>query len=390
MRLIVEADGGSRGNPGPAAFGAVVRDPGTGQALAERAGFIGTATNNVAEYQGLIAGLTAAREIDPDAVVEARLDSKLVVEQMSGRWKIKHPSMRPLALEAQRILPVERVTYVWVPRERNKHADRLANEALDAAARGERWSAGSSRAELDAPPGGPVDLFSETVLDEAEVEPPPASLATVDTWDVGLGAPTTTLLLRHGVTRHTIEKRFCGVGGADPELTDLGVRQAKAAASRLAADRVDLVVSSPMRRARQTAAVVGESLRLPVSVAEGFAESAFGEWEGLTFAEVRDAWPDRLLAWLEDPAVAPPGGESLKAVGERVAAARTELLETYVGRTVLVVSHVTPIKLMVLAALDAPLRALHRMDMVPASLTELRWYDEGMASMLRFNDSGHL
>ncbi len=149
-RLVVEADGGSRGNPGPAAYGAVVRDAGTSEVLAERAEHIGRASNNVAEYRGLIAGLTAAREIDPDAQVEVRLDSKLVVEQMSGRWKIKHPDMRPLAMQAMAILPRERVAFTWVPRESNAHADRLANEALDAAARGEEWVLGVSAREAAA------------------------------------------------------------------------------------------------------------------------------------------------------------------------------------------------------------------------------------------------
>ncbi len=149
-RLVVEADGGSRGNPGPAAYGAVVRDAETGQVLAERAAHIGVASNNVAEYRGLIAGLTAARDIDRDGVVEARLDSKLVVEQMSGRWRIKHPAMRPLALEARAVLPEGQVSYVWVPRDRNRHADALANEALDAAVRGESWSPDASTAELRA------------------------------------------------------------------------------------------------------------------------------------------------------------------------------------------------------------------------------------------------
>jgi ribonuclease H / adenosylcobalamin/alpha-ribazole phosphatase len=130
-RLIVEADGGSRGNPGPAAFGAVVRDAVTGAVLAEVAETLGVTTNNVAEYRGLIAGLQAARRIDPEASVEARLDSRLVVEQMSGRWKIKNAGLRPLALEANRILPAGRVAYTWVPRARNAHADRLLNAALD-------------------------------------------------------------------------------------------------------------------------------------------------------------------------------------------------------------------------------------------------------------------
>ncbi|MGW4163662.1 reverse transcriptase-like protein, partial [Streptomyces sp. NPDC004788] len=138
--LIVEADGGSRGNPGPAGYGAVVLDPATGETLAERAEYIGVATNNVAEYKGLVAGLRAAREMFPDALVHVRMDSKLVVEQMSGRWKIKHPDMKPLAAEAARVFPPGRVRYEWIPRERNKHADRLANEAMDAGRRGEQWS----------------------------------------------------------------------------------------------------------------------------------------------------------------------------------------------------------------------------------------------------------
>ncbi|MEU3610103.1 reverse transcriptase-like protein, partial [Streptomyces sp. NPDC035033] len=100
--LVVEADGGSRGNPGPAGYGAVVLDPATGETLAEAAEYIGVATNNVAEYKGLIAGLRAALELAPDATVRVRMDSKLVVEQMSGRWRIKHPDMKPLAAEAAR------------------------------------------------------------------------------------------------------------------------------------------------------------------------------------------------------------------------------------------------------------------------------------------------
>ena len=132
MKVIVEADGGSRGNPGPAGYGAVVLDPTDEQVLAERFEGIGVATNNVAEYQGLIAGLRAA--IDLGATdVEVRMDSKLVVEQMSGRWKIKHPAMQPLAREAAGLVrQLGSVQFGWIPRERNKRADRLANVAMDA------------------------------------------------------------------------------------------------------------------------------------------------------------------------------------------------------------------------------------------------------------------
>ncbi len=134
-KLTIEADGGSRGNPGPAAYGALVRDR-QGRVLIEAAGYVGETTNNVAEYRGLIAGLEAAREVDPAALVTARLDSKLVVEQMAGRWKIKQSHLAQLALEARRILPPHQIDYEWVPRAQNAAADALANEALDAAVLG--------------------------------------------------------------------------------------------------------------------------------------------------------------------------------------------------------------------------------------------------------------
>jgi ribonuclease H / adenosylcobalamin/alpha-ribazole phosphatase len=132
-RVVVEADGGSRGNPGPAGYGAVVRDAATGEVLAERKAGLGFTTNNVAEYSGLIAGLSAARDLGASHV-DVRMDSKLVVEQMSGRWKIKHPPLQTLAQEARDLVAgFGGVTFEWIPRERNKDADRLANEAMDSA-----------------------------------------------------------------------------------------------------------------------------------------------------------------------------------------------------------------------------------------------------------------
>ncbi|CAA9435033.1 MAG: FIG006762: Phosphoglycerate mutase family [uncultured Quadrisphaera sp.] len=160
-RLVVEADGGSRGNPGPAGYGALVRDAATGEVLDEAAAAIGVATNNVAEYSGLLAGLRAAAAIDPEARVEVRMDSKLVVEQMTGRWQVKHEDMRRLARQAREVFGAGRVSYAWVPRRENGHADRLANEAMDAAAAGRTWSRGSAAA---ARPG------------EALVEPAPSAV----------------------------------------------------------------------------------------------------------------------------------------------------------------------------------------------------------------------
>ena len=145
-RLIIQADGGSRGNPGTAGYGAVVLDAVTGEVLAEVSEAIGHATNNVAEYSGLVAGLRAAGKLAPGAATEVRMDSKLVVEQMSGRWKIKHPDLRPLAAQAsQAARLLGRVTYTWVPRERNTHADRLANEAMDAVSGRAKAPGGAAR-----------------------------------------------------------------------------------------------------------------------------------------------------------------------------------------------------------------------------------------------------
>ena len=153
-RLLIEADGGSRGNPGTAGYGAVVRDAVTGEVLAERSEAIGRATNNVAEYSGLLAGLRAAGQIAPGAAAEVRMDSRLVVEQMSGRWQIKHPGMRALAAEAREAArALGRVTYTWVPRERNTHADRLANQAMDTAAERGGSANGSDPGRRSGTPG---------------------------------------------------------------------------------------------------------------------------------------------------------------------------------------------------------------------------------------------
>ena len=127
--LLIEADGGSRGNPGPAAGGAVVIDPVSGEVLAEVGVWVGTATNNVAEYSG-----RRALELDPDASLTIRMDSKLVVEQMMGRWKIKHPAMAELAAEARSVLSGTPVRFEWVPRLQNSRADACANQAMDARA----------------------------------------------------------------------------------------------------------------------------------------------------------------------------------------------------------------------------------------------------------------
>ncbi|MFE3368917.1 bifunctional RNase H/acid phosphatase [Streptomyces sp. NPDC059164] len=429
-QVVVEADGGSRGNPGPAGYGAVVIDPATGEPLAEAAEYIGVATNNVAEYRGLIAGLAAAKALFPDAGdalrVHVRMDSKLVVEQMSGRWKIKHPDMKPLAARAAAILPSASVTYEWIPRAQNKHADRLANEAMDAGRDGRQWEASASTAALDSPAAAPAPsgspapgpsgspapglldspaadaLFplpedaAEPVAEPADAHSAPRQSAGTPQTGWGsapdLGAPATLLLLRHGETALTPEKRFSGSGGTDPELSAVGRGQAERAAEHFAAlGTVQEIVSSPLRRCRETAAVVAARLGLGVRIDEGLRETDFGAWEGLTFAEVRERYADDLTAWLASPDTAPTGGgESFSEVADRVAATRDRLVARSAGRTVLLVTHVTPIKTFVRLALGAPPEALFRMELSAASVSEVAYYGDGNASVRLLNDASHL
>lgn len=504
MRLIVEADGGSRGNPGPAGYGAVVRDAGTGQVLAEVAEAIGTATNNVAEYRALIAGLRAAAELTARATVEVRMDSKLVVEQMSGRWRIKHPDLLPLAGEARRLAAgFAGVRYDWVPRERNAHADRLANEAMDAAAQGRAWSRHTAEPDRAAraadEPGGDLDAGSgprsrgggvgveapgNASADDGDAAPPapkasmaatpadrsaagastsarsearhtaaghtaagrtaaghtaageqltigadappaaasgppapPAAPATpmspmgagtsassparassptsraagtpAPGWAASPTPPTSTIVLRHGETPLSIERRYAGIG--DIPLTEHGIAQAQAAAAALARrGDIEVIISSPLKRARQTAAEVAAVVGAEVHEDEGFREVDFGDWEGLTFAEARERWPDHINAWLADPAVAPPGGESMAAAARRVREAKERILDQYRGRTVLIVTHVTPIKVLVRLALLAPHEAMFRMHLETACLSWIDWYDDGPAVLRSFNDVAHL
>ncbi|MFJ4751205.1 bifunctional RNase H/acid phosphatase [Streptomyces albogriseolus] len=444
--FVVEADGGSRGNPGPAGYGAVVSDAATGETLAEAAEYIGVATNNVAEYRGLLAGLRAARELDPEARVHVRMDSKLVIEQMSGRWKIKHPAMKPLAAQAATVFPQDRVTYEWIPRERNAHADRLANEAMDAGRRGEPWSPAASRAGLDTPsavpapegppgdatagaarvraalasgagagtPRGTGDASAERAAGGPEPAGAAAGAAPADTpvRDAGadrraaqavatpssgwapadMGTPATFVLLRHGETPLTPQKRFSGSGGSDPSLSDIGREQAEKVAAALARrGTVQAVVASPLARTRETARIVAARLGLDVAVEDGLRETDFGAWEGLTFGEVRERYPEDLDAWLASPDARPTGGgESFAATAARVGEARDKLLAEYRGRTVLLVTHVTPVKTLIRLALGAPPEALFRMELSAASLSAVAYYADGNASVRLFNDTSHL
>jgi broad specificity phosphatase PhoE len=207
-------------------------------------------------------------------------------------------------------------------------------------------------------------------------------------WRPAQGEPTVTVLLRHGQTPMSVQKRYAG--RSDVPLTDVGVQQAAAAAKRLASAGLDAIVTSPLLRTVQTAREVAAVTGAAMVTDDGFRETDFGAWEGRTFAEVRERWPAELSAWLADPEVAPPGGESFTDVSARVTAALHRVLAARKGQTVLIVSHVTPIKTLVTAALLAPPAALYRMHLDVAALSEIDWYADGPAVLRSFNDTGHL
>ncbi|MGV0814577.1 bifunctional RNase H/acid phosphatase [Mycolicibacterium boenickei] len=361
MKVLVEADGGSRGNPGPAGYGAVVFDTDHAVVLAERKEALGRATNNVAEYRGLIAGLEAAAELDATEVAVS-MDSKLVVEQMSGRWRVKHPDLIGLQRQAAELAEgFDRVSYAWIPRARNSHADRLANEAMDAAA----------------------GIVSDKPVDAEQAAP------SAPGWTGATGAPTRLLLLRHGQTELSVSRRYSGRG--NPALTEEGRRQADAAA-RFLAERggVAAVVSSPLGRAYETATAAAKALGLDVRVDDDLIETDFGEWEGLTFAEAAQRDPELHRSWLRDTSVEPPGGESFDAVTHRVRRARNRIIAEYGAATVLVVSHVTPIKTILRLALDAGEGILYRLHLDLASLSVAEFYADGGSSVRLVNQTAYL
>jgi broad specificity phosphatase PhoE/ribonuclease HI len=330
--------------------------------LAEGKQAIGRATNNVAEYRGLIAGLDEAAKLGATDV-DVSMDSKLVVEQMSGRWKVKHPDLAVLHQQATALSTrFDHITYTWIPRAKNSHADRLANEAMDAAA------------EIDAP---------EETPKESKTPSSPAG------WTGARGAPTRFLLLRHGQTELSVQRRYSGRG--NPALTDLGRRQAEAAAQYLRQKGgIAAVITSPLQRAYDTAAAAAKALGLDVSVDEDLIETDFGAWEGLTFGEAAERDPELHRRWLRDTSVRPPDGESFDSVANRVRRAQRRIIAEYGEDTVLVVSHVTPIKTLLRLALDAGQGILYRLHLDLASLSIAEFYPDGVASVRLVNQTAYL
>ena len=208
-------------------------------------------------------------------------------------------------------------------------------------------------------------------------------------WSDPQDTATVTILLRHGDTRLSPEHRFSGL--SDEPLSADGTRQVNAAAHRLASGaRIDAIVSSPLPRAAATAEIVADELALTAATDDDLRETDFGEWEGLTFTEIQNRWPEAVVAWQHDPQQAPPGGESFADTACRVNRACERILREHPGQTVLVVSHITPIKIMLCRALGAPLLALYRFYLGSACINEIQWHGNQFAAVRKVNDTSHL
>ncbi|CAN5867772.1 bifunctional RNase H/acid phosphatase [soil metagenome] len=407
--LVVEADGGSRGNPGVAGYGAMVRDGDTGELLAERAAPLGKASNNVAEYSGLIAGLQAVLDLGmaQGAAVEVRMDSKLVVEQMAGRWKIKHEDMRRLALQARDVVrQVQaaggRVTYTWVPREANTRADLLSNKGMDGqqvrrdlvpvnlggASGGRHSGAGQGEPGGRRTGGEPLTpTFGEGRTPVSEVV---LSTETTPT----LEGACRLVLVRHGVTDFTQSRRLDGRGGADPSLNRTGSAQARAAAGAVKTliERSEpspvSVITSSLARARQTGGTVAEALGVAPEVDADWDEQSFGDWDGRSMDELVAQFGPELLRLRQDAGYARPTGESHLQLVERVAQATARAIAR--GGTVVVASHRKPIMCVLAQVLGIDHDRAWSLATAPASLTALEVWPDGGVQVAFVNDTHHL
>ena len=374
----------------------MVRDAATGEVLAERAESLGVATNNVAEYRGLIAGLTAAAELGA-AEVEVRMDSKLVVEQMSGRWQIKHAGLRPLRPRRRRwCAGFDSVTFAWIPRERNKHADALANAAMDGPPANRRRP---RRAEAPArsPPSTrrPAPRPGRPPRAPRRGPPPPRSRPPAP--DPGRRAPPRPPpgWSWSGTARPTVHRAAALLRPRRrAALTDRGVAQAKAAARRVAqlAPDAAAVVSSPLSRCTGTAATIAAALGAPAGAHdEDLIECDFGVWEGLTFAEVQAtvaAGDDRRGSPRRR---SPRPGRVVRAGRASGYGARCGgCVEAYPAETVVVVTHVSPIKLLLRDALAAGDGFLHRLFLDPAGVSVVDFWPDGGVAVRTVNDTAHL
>jgi ribonuclease H / adenosylcobalamin/alpha-ribazole phosphatase len=365
--IFIYCDGASRGNPGPASFGVSIVDA-SGSVIAEFGEKLGVRTNNYAEYQGVIAALRYLSGTDFRDIT-IRMDSKLVIEQLSGRWKVKSIDMRELVSEASRLLGPFNAILEWIPREQNSRADEIANQALD----------------------GELAEFEPAELELAGVQPR-SIRAPRQTKE-----PVTLVLVRHGHTKATEKDVLAGGDGSDPELSELGQLDAAAAASAIPGllDYFKLppasrVIHSPMVRTTQTAQRIGLELGLSLSVDERLREIGFGSWNGKEMTTVTSEDPDFVKSWQGSMTHKPQGGESINELVQRIEPVIAELAEKASGETVVLVSHMMPVRTISALSAKGAQNLFWSTNFSPGSVTIIRFFGTEFAEQFIINSCQHL
>ena len=367
--IYLYADGASRGNPGPASYGCVLFDAQM-RVLAEMGENLGIRTNNYAEYQGVIAGLRYIQEQRLGLDVTIRMDSKLVIEQLAGRWKIKHPEMRELASEASKLLSGLNIKLEWIPRELNSHADALGNRALDDG----DFETGSS---------------SLTALSGAQPKSIRAPRQVIE--------PTTVVVIRHGHTAMTEGNLISGSNGEDPNLSTLGLQEAGLAAEESAKllGQFDLtwpsaIYHSPQIRTTETAKLFADKFDLPLSPDPRLREIGFGEWEGVGMDGIESTAAAEVSAWRGSSSARPPGGESVSDLEQRVLESLDEIVVRHSGQTAVIVSHMMPSRAIARRAMGASVATAWSVQFAPGSISVYRFFGRELTEVFAINSCSHL
>lgn len=365
--LFIYADGASRGNPGPASFGVSIVDQ-FGNTIAEFGEQLGIRTNNYAEYQGVIAALrylatTSYREIT------IRMDSKLVVEQLSGRWKVKNEDMRELVAEASRLLGPFDAKLEWIPREQNSRADQMANEALD-------------HGDFQSVPA---------LIELAGIQPRSIRAPRQHT------EPVTLVLVRHGHTKVTERDLIAGGDGSDPELSELGESDALAAAavipellSYFKLPAASEIIHSPMVRTTQTSEIIAKQLPVSLRQDERLREIGFGSWNGQDMTAITAQQPELVRNWQGSMSVRPEGGESIDDLVARVHPLIEELSQSHAGKTVVLVAHMMPVRTIAALSARGAASLYWSTNFSPGSVSIVRFFGVNFAEQFVINSCQHL
>ncbi|MFM2022832.1 MAG: hypothetical protein RIR89_224 [Actinomycetota bacterium] len=366
--IYLYADGASRGNPGPAAYGVHIGDE-QGNTIADFGEALGIATNNQAEYSAVIAGLRYLTQTNYREVV-IRMDSKLVIEQLGGNWKINNPQLRELADQARELLRDFSVRLEWIPREQNSKADANANMALDQ---------------------GNFSSASQTQLELASVQP--RSIRAPRQYL----EPTTIIVVRHGHTENTERNLVSGGDGTDPVLSKLGEREASAAAAEIPKlleffelPEPAVVVHSPMVRTTQTAEAIAKEFSLDLQSDNRLREIGFGEWEMMDLAALETDSLELVSRWRGSLTAAPPGGESVNQMKDRVWQSLSEIIESFRGSCAVISTHMMPTRAIAAAALRGSDSVFWNLNTSPGGISVYRFFGIEYAEIFALNYCAHL